>query len=90
MPSLEDLRAQLVQRVRTAQDERRQAKLVQSDCDHDWQRFRQTVVPDVKPDWHAKLPGARAFVGTAYFIVRGCTKCKRKEFIDYRVIGASV
>ena len=44
-------------------------------CAHDWSKYRQTVLPD----------GKSKFTGTAYFVVRGCAKCKEKRTIDYIV-----
>jgi hypothetical protein len=76
MPSYEELRAQLVTRIR-ATDEARRDSQVAGDCEHQRQRFKQTVLPD-----NPRFTGAGAV-----FIVSACTKCKQKELIDYEIVG---
>lgn len=70
---LEQLRAELKAKIRTVREVRREQEQ-RNDCDHEWQRFKQTIATD----------NERSHV-TAYFIVKGCPKCKRKDVIDYVV-----
>ncbi len=50
-------------------------------CDHEWKKFKQTIIP-TRTDLDLKL-GHDYIGGKAYFIVKGCTKCKEKRVIDY-------
>lgn len=43
-------------------------------CQHELKTYKQTVVPDND-----------RFAGSAYFIVKGCPKCKYKIAADYIV-----
>lgn len=72
---LDQLRAKLHARIREVSAARRASTIASTSCSHSWEHFRQTVLTE-----NAK------FEGTAYFIVKGCRRCKRKVLLDY-VVG---
>ena len=72
-PTLEDLRAGLVARIKASREAAALARQA-TQCEHVFQRFRQTVPAD-----------NLLFRGRAHFIVNGCPKCRRKEYVDYVV-----
>ena len=53
----------------------RKEQVIDTGCEHDWKRFKQTLPID-------NLNFKRF---NAYFILKGCTKCKAKLLIDYIV-----
>ncbi|PPH83910.1 hypothetical protein [Rathayibacter sp. AY1D9] len=73
---LDTLRSALHVRIKLAADARRAARIKPSSCAHTWETFKQTVT--------AENVG---FTGTAWFVVRGCRRCKAKVLVDYVVEG---
>jgi hypothetical protein len=72
---VDQARARLETRLKAVRAERTVAQQQSADtCEHQWQRFRQTVVAD-----------NLKFQGHAHFIVKGCTKCHKKLVLDYIV-----
>lgn len=53
-------------------------KVVSKDCVHDYQEFTQTIYPERK---YGELPN----VSMGKFQVRGCLKCHKKIYTDYKV-----
>jgi len=55
-----------------------------SECDHEWQHFKETVVVQERSYEQSKL-GMDYKGHRAYFFVKACVKCKEKHRIGYRV-----
>lgn len=51
-------------------------KGVNPTCDHEWKKYKENI-----PTENSK------FNGYAYFIVRGCVKCKSKQRVNYIIEG---
>jgi hypothetical protein len=69
-----EFRDRLVERVEKVKAEKLQVG-VQEDCEHTFKKFKETI-----------RPSNPSFAYTAYFIVKGCTKCKYKVRVDYKII----
>ncbi len=74
MTKIEDLRAQLVNRIRQSREQRLEAARSMMDCQHTWKPYRETITPD-NPAFH----------GSAYLRLIGCPKCKRKQYLDLNI-----
>lgn len=68
-----ELRAKLVSRIQAVHKARRESLEHKEACDHKWATYRQTIVVE-----NDKSP-----ISAAFFIIRGCSLCKRKLLLDY-------
>lgn len=54
------------------------------ECEHEWKKFKQTL--EVQERTYEQVKSNMDFKGLgAHFIVKACTKCKQKLYLDYKV-----
>lgn len=55
-------------------------------CLHEWKKSKQMIQPQDRTE--KQITQGMEFAGSkAYFIVKECTKCKVKQYLDYKVEG---
>jgi len=58
-------------------------KVSKEECEHKWKKFKETIRVERT---EAQLRKGQHYTGNgAYFIVRACMKCKKKQRVDYIV-----
>lgn len=81
-------RQDLLNKIAKRKSEREQQRLLKisdgTGCDHDKKLYRQNI----EIDWNAEaMRGqSRTYSGplSPYFLVYGCTKCKKKWYVDMK------
>lgn len=76
-------RTRLTARLERSRTRRAEALAGQSradTCDHEWQRYVESIVPErsERQRRHSTSFGGRS----AYFVVRGCPKCRQKRRVQ--------
>ena len=77
----------LIERIGKIKADREQQKLFEKEkthCKHEWKFYKETI----KIDWNARAIRStpRIYSGppAPYFVVKGCSKCKQKKYVDMR------
>lgn len=75
-------RAKIAARVAAAKQMKFEPAKPVDECQHEWQKFKETIQPSERTYEQSQL-GMDYRRGPAYFIVRACTECHKKERLDY-------
>lgn len=81
MANLTAIKKQVKQKLKQARLRKQQSKRKDNDtCEHDWQRFKQTIKPERTAE---QIKQGMGYKGErAYLIVAACMKCHKKRCIE--------